>query len=132
MSAPTGLSYLLIAAGSAIGGVTRHWLGLVIAAKFGSQFPWGTLLVNVTGSFLIGLIAALTDARQEVQGSRDFLMVGLLGGFTTFSAFSLQTLTLVREGKLLDAGGNVALSVVLCLVAVWLGYLLGTVLKPNV
>lgn len=126
------MSYLLIAVGSAIGGVTRHWLGLMVAAKFGSQFPWGTLLINVTGSFLIGLIAALTDARQEVQGSRDFLMVGVLGGFTTFSAFSLQTLMLVREGKFLYAGGNVVLSVVLCLVAVWLGHLLGAVLKANV
>lgn len=122
-------SYLLIALGSAIGGVARHWCGLAVAQRMGSAFPWGTLVVNVIGSFLIGLIAALTDAAHQSQRAREFLMVGVLGGYTTFSAFSLQTLALLREGKVFAAGGNVAASVVLCLAAVWLGFVLGAAFR---
>jgi fluoride exporter len=94
--------------------------------------PWGTLFVNVLGSFLIGLIAALTLSRTSsaAQLARDFLMVGVLGGFTTFSAFSLQTLMLLRDGKLADAMLNMALSVIVCLIAVFLGFLLGSVIRP--
>lgn len=126
------MNWLLIAIGSALGGVARHGCGLVAASRWGAAFPWGTLLVNVAGSFLIGLIAALTVGRvsQPAQLSRDFLMVGVLGGFTTFSAFSLQTLMLLREGRLAAAATNVAVSVAVCLIAVFLGYLLGTVLRP--
>ena len=125
-------SYLLIALGSALGGVARHWCGLAVAERFGASFPWGTLLVNVTGSFLIGCIAALTDDRQAAQGAREFLMIGVLGGYTTFSAFSLQSLSLLRDGRLAAAGGYIAASLVLCLLAVGLGYLLGNALKAAV
>ena len=120
-----GTTYAVIALGSAIGGVGRHWLGMLVVQRMGTSFPWGTLFVNVTGSFLIGLVAAMTDTRADSQTAREFLMVGILGGYTTFSAFSLQTLALVRDGKILFAGANVALSIVLCLVAVWVGYLVG-------
>jgi CrcB protein len=118
-------TYTVIALGSAIGGVGRHWFGLQVAQRMGPSFPWGTLFVNVTGSFLIGFVAAITDTRPDSQTTREFLMVGILGGYTTFSAFSLQTIALVRDGRLLFAGANVALSVVLCLLAVWAGYAIG-------
>jgi CrcB protein len=126
------MNWLLIAIGSALGGVARHWCGLVVASRWGASFPWGTLFVNVTGSFLIGLVAALTVGKvsQTAQQTRDFLMVGVLGGFTTFSAFSLQTLLLLREGRAAVAAANVAVSVGVCLIAVFLGYLLGTMLRP--
>lgn len=126
-------SYLLIALGSALGGVARHWCAVTIANRFGNTFPWGTLAVNVVGSFLIGLIAAFAAPHGrwgESQTAREFLMVGVLGGYTTFSAFSLQTLTLLRDGKVAYASANIALSVLLCLIAVWLGYALGSALKP--
>lgn len=122
---------IAVAAGSAVGGVMRHWLGLLVAQRVGSGFPWGTLFVNVTGSFLIGFIAAIADTRPMSQGAREFLMVGVLGGYTTFSAFSLHTLVMLREGRMLEAGANVVGSVVLCLIAVWLGYLAGNVIRTR-
>jgi CrcB protein len=128
------VTYLLIAIGSALGGMARHWCGLAVAARAGTAFPLGTVLINIVGSFLIGLVAALTQADgrwSSAQLTRDFLMVGVLGGYTTFSAFSLQTLNLLRDGKLAYAGANVAVSVGACLIAVWLGYVLGSALKPS-
>ncbi|MDO8608386.1 MAG: fluoride efflux transporter CrcB [Phaeospirillum sp.] len=118
-------TYALVALGSAIGGTLRYWLSGLIANSFGATFPWGTLLVNVTGSFAIGLFATLTatDGRVFVAGEwRTFFMVGICGGYTTFSSFSLQTLTLAQDGEWLSAGLNIVLSVVACLVAVWLGH----------
>ncbi len=119
-------NYLLIALGSAIGGAGRYWISGLIAHRYGEVFPWGTILVNATGSFIIGLFATLTgpDGRLLVASeARQFVMIGLCGGYTTFSSFSLQTLNLVREGEWLWAGANIVLSVVLCLVAVWLGHI---------
>jgi CrcB protein len=113
--------------GSALGGVARYWCSGVAARLFGETFPWGTLLVNVTGSFVIGFFAPLTspDGRIFVGSTtRQFVMMGLLGSFTTFSSFSLQTLNLAQESQWLQAGGNIVGSVVLCLLAVWLGHLL--------
>ena len=95
------------------------------AALTGPQFPWGTILINILGSFVIGFFATLTgvDGRYSVAfDARVFVMTGICGGFTTFSAFSLQTLELARDGRWLPAVGNVALSVVLCLTAVALGH----------
>jgi CrcB protein len=118
--------YLWIAFGSALGGTARFALNGVIDRSFGETFPWGTLLINITGSFAIGFFNTLTgpNGRWFVgsQG-RMFFMIGICGGYTTFSAFSLQTLNLAREGEWLHAGGYVAGSVVLCLLAVWLGHL---------
>ena len=119
-------SYLWVALGSALGGVARFWCGGVAVAALGSAFPWGTLLVNVVGSFVIGFTAAITGPGGLLPVSSDarsFVMVGLCGGFTTFSSFSLQTLGLMQDGAWLQAGWNVGLSVVLCMVAVWLGHL---------
>ncbi|HVU07766.1 MAG TPA: fluoride efflux transporter CrcB [Verrucomicrobiae bacterium] len=125
------MAYFWVAIGGALGSVGRFWLGGLVASKLGETFPWGTLTINVTGSFLIGLIAAFAspEGRMDSQ-SRAFVtqlfMVGVCGGYTTFSSFSLQTLNLLRERQWLYAGGNVLLSVVLCMIAVWLGYLLGS------
>ncbi|RRJ94759.1 fluoride efflux transporter CrcB [Opitutaceae bacterium TAV4] len=126
--------YLLIALGSGLGGMARFALtGLVNQSTGGGAFPWGTIAVNVIGSFVIGFFATLTapDGRTPVGvNGRQFFMTGVLGGFTTFSSFSLQTLTLAQEGELLRAGGNVLGSVALCLVAVWLGHLTALALNP--
>jgi len=115
---------LLIALGSALGGVARYWLSGLVATRVGEVFPWGTLVVNIVGSLLIGLLAGLHDsARVPLSAdARDFLMIGVMGGFTTFSSFSLQTLQRLQEGDWLRAGGNIVASVVLCLVAVAVGY----------
>ena len=121
------LLYCWIALGSAIGGVARYWCSGVAARLFGETFPWGTLIVNVTGSFIIGFFATLTGPDGRVfAGStmRQFVIMGLLGGYTTFSSFSLQTLSLAQNNQWLEAGGNILASVILCLVAVWLGHLL--------
>lgn len=123
----TAALYCWIAIGSALGGVTRYWCSGVAARLFGETFPWGTLLVNVTGSLIIGFFATLTGPDGRIfagSTTRQFVMMGLLGGFTTFSSFSLQTLNLVQDSEWLQAGGNVVGSVVLCLIAVWLGHLL--------
>ena len=120
-------SYLWIAIGSALGGIARYWCSGVAARLIGETFPWGTLIVNVIGSFIIGFFAILTgpDGRILVPSvARQFVMIGLCGGFTTFSSFSLQTLNLATDGEYLYAGLNVVLSVVLCLIAVWLGSIL--------
>jgi CrcB protein len=118
------LTYVWIALGGALGSVARYGCSSLAAHWVGETFPWGTLIVNVAGSFVIGAFAGLTgpDGRVLVSpDARQFVMVGICGGYTTFSSFSLQTLNLVRDGDMLRAGANVALSVALCLVAVWLG-----------
>jgi CrcB protein len=117
--------YAAIAIGSALGGVSRYWLGGLIDSRIGETFPWGTIIVNITGSFVIGLFATLTgpDGRWLVgTTARQFVMIGICGGYTTFSSFSLQTLNLARDGEFLYAGWNIVVSVVLCLLAVWLGH----------
>jgi CrcB protein len=116
--------YLAVAAGGALGTVARFFLSGVVANAFGETFPWGTLIINVTGSFVIGFFGTLTgpDGRVMVSGTiRQLVMVGICGGYTTFSSFSLQTLNLVEDGEWLYASGNVIGSVVLCLAFVWLG-----------
>lgn len=123
---------LWIAAGTAIGGVARYWCSGLIAHLIGETFPFGTLFVNLLGSFLIGLVAELTgpDGRLLIASEhRQFLMLGVFGGFTTFSSFSLQTLNLAQDGEWLYVGANIVLSVLLCLIGVWAGYALGVVLN---
>lgn len=119
--------YLLVALGGALGSVGRFWLNTFVTARAGDGFPWGTLLINVLGSFAIGICAAMIPATQD--SAKKFMMVGICGGFTTFSAFSLQTLELAQRGEWLRAGGNILGSVALCLIAVWLGFLVGTASK---
>ena len=123
------VTYLWVALGSALGGMARFWIASFVTRLTGPTFPLGTLLINIGGSFVIGLFAYLTgeDGRFVVTPDiRIFVMVGVCGGFTTFSSFSLQTLELAQSGEFLRAGGYVVLSVSLCLLFVWLGYLAAT------
>lgn len=116
--------YLAVAMGGALGTMGRYFVSGVVANAFGETFPWGTLIINITGSFVIGFFATLTapDGRLMVNGTtRQFVMVGICGGYTTFSSFSLQTLNLLRGGEWAPAAGNILGSVVLCMVGVWLG-----------
>lgn len=122
------ITYFLVALGGALGSLGRFALSAYIAKATSEVFPIGTLVVNVTGCFIIGLFATLTgpDGRVVVAPDiRQFFMVGFCGGFTTFSSFSLQTLALARDGDLTRSFGNVAASVVLCLIGVYLGSVFG-------
>ena len=117
--------YIYVAVGSALGGMARYFLAGWVAARLGELFPWGTVLINITGSFAIAFFAALTGSGGRFLVSpewRTFFMVGICGGYTTFSSFSLQTLNLARDGEWLLAGANVVASVVLCLAGAWLGF----------
>jgi CrcB protein len=119
----------LVALGSALGGVLRYWCSNLAVALFGPAFPWGTLIINVAGSFVIGLfnVVSLPGGRiEEPLDARLFVMVGLCGGFTTFSSFSLQTLSLMQDGQWGWAFANIVLSVILCLLAVAAGHWAGS------
>ena len=126
------IEYLLIAIGGALGSVARYWVSGAVGQRFGEFFPYGTLVVNITGSLLIGFFATLTapDGRFLAQSNlRVFMMYGICGGYTTFSSFSLQTLNLARDGEWLAAGGNAVFSVATCLFAVWLGHALALMIN---
>lgn len=121
------LNYLVIGIGSALGGMARYGVSRVVAILLGETFPWGTMVVNVTGSLTIGFFAALSgpDSRMALAADiRQFILVGLCGGYTTFSTFSLQTFALIRAHDMVGAGLNIAFSVSLCLASVWLGAVL--------
>jgi fluoride exporter len=123
------LTYVWIALGSALGGMARYGCSGLAARLIGETFPWGTLIVNVVGSFIIGFFATLTgpDGRVYIGSTaRQFVMLGFCGGYTTFSSFSLQSLNLMNDGEWVRAGANIGGSVLLCLVAVWAGHLLAT------
>lgn len=119
------MTYIWIGLGSALGGMGRYWCTNVVSRHFTEYLPWGTIAVNVSGSLAIGVLAGLVaaDGRPLVSAdARALLMVGICGGYTTFSSFSLQTLNLVRNGDWLWACANILLSVCLCLIAVWVGF----------
>jgi fluoride exporter len=123
---------LWVALGSAIGGAARYWASGLVARGIGETFPWGTIAVNILGSFLIGLVFTATgpDGRILIPtAARQFMLVGVFGGFTTFSSFSLQTLMLLQDGEWLWAAGNVVISVLLCLLGVWLGHSLAVIIN---
>jgi CrcB protein len=128
------LDYILVMAGGALGTGARFWVSGFVAERGGELFPLGTLVVNVTGSFAIGFFAAFTDPDGAFLASprlRQFFMIGVCGGYTTFSSFSLQTLDLVRDGDGFKAGLNTLLSFVFCLTAVWLGRILALAILPK-
>jgi fluoride exporter len=128
------IAYLWVAIGGALGSVARYWLNGIISNRVPETFPWGTLAVNVTGSFIIGVLGALAAPEGKLTPQTrifaiQFLMYGVCGGYTTFSSFSWQTLQRLQDRQWLAAGGNIFLSVALCLVAVSLGYWLGSIVN---
>ena len=122
------MAWLWVIIGSALGGMARYAISGAVARRIGETFPFGTLAVNVSGSFVIGVFAALTAPGATLAGTRlavAFVMIGLCGGYTTFSSFSLQTLNLARDGEWPRVFANIAASTALCLLAVWAGFALG-------
>lgn len=115
------LRTMAIAVGGAMGALSRFWLSTQVYAWLGKQFPYGTLTVNVLGSFFIGFLAIWLLDRLISPEWRAAILIGFLGAFTTFSTFSLETLNLIENGEQLKALSNIGLSVGLCLIAVWLG-----------
>jgi CrcB protein len=128
------LNYLWVMLGGALGTGARFWASGFVAHRFGEFFPLGTLTVNVTGSFIIGFFATLTEPESALLVAptvRQFVMIGICGGYTTFSSFSLQTLDLVRDGDWFKASLNAALSFLCCMLAVWLGRVLALLIRPT-
>jgi len=117
---------LFIAAGGATGALFRYWMSNGVYALLGRAFPYGTLSVNVTGSILMGLCYVFLFERMDVSSQwRAGLMIGMLGAFTTFSTFSIETLNLLEAGEEFRAGLNVLLSVALSVTGCWLGMVIG-------
>jgi len=115
-----------IALGGALGALSRFWVSDLIYQTYGRSFPWGTLAVNLLGSFLIGFLYILLDNRfNDYPELRAILMVGFLGAFTTFSTFSLDSFLLIESGYWFKALINILSNVFACLFAVWLGFLIG-------
>lgn len=126
------LASFWVVLGSALGGMARYGISGLVARRFGETFPWGTLTVNITGSFVIGLFGALTAADGALAGdiaARQFVIIGICGGYTTFSSFSLQTLALARDSEWPRAIANIVASVALCLLAVWAGFASGALIS---
>ncbi|MDX1442698.1 MAG: fluoride efflux transporter CrcB [Gammaproteobacteria bacterium] len=116
---------LAIAAGGALGSVLRYGLGGAVTRIAGGGFPWGTLVVNALGSFAFGLLAYWLAERVPAESAlRAFLLVGLLGAFTTFSTFSFETLGLLQQGEATKALANMLVSVLLCVALTWTGFML--------
>lgn len=119
------MSYLLVALGSVLGGVLRYWLSNVVNNFLPATFPFGTMLVNFAGSFIIGVtIFGLSDRGLISQDLRLFLTVGFCGGFTTFSTFSLETFNLLRNSEYTLAGLNIGMSLIICLAATFLAFVI--------
>jgi fluoride exporter len=119
--------YLLVLAGAAVGGLARYVLSTAVMQRFPMRFPLGTLAVNVTGCFLIGVLMTVLTEKWNVNPAwRLLLVTGVLGGYTTYSSFAWETYQAVRDGSFLIGLMNVLLSVVLGYVAVWCGALLGS------
>jgi len=115
-------SYVLVMIGSALGGGSRLWVSTLVGRRLGTDFPWGTLAVNVAGCLLVGVFGALLappGRLHDAQNLRVFLVTGVLGGYTTFSAFALETVLLAERGQLAAAAGYVAASMIACVLAAW-------------
>ena len=120
------INILFIAAGGATGALFRYWVANGVYALLGRGFPYGTLTVNIIGSIVMGFSYAFLVERMDVASQwRAGLMIGMLGAFTTFSSFSIETMNLLESGEQLRAGMNVLLSVTLCLVGCWAGLVIG-------
>lgn len=123
-------NYIMVAIGGALGSMARLWVSTIVTERVTETFPLGTLVVNVTGSFLIGLFAGMFRSGASTT-SRAFLMTGICGGYTTFSSFSLQNLQLLENGNYYYAAVNTALSLLLCMVGVWVGYIFGNTVSAK-
>jgi fluoride exporter len=126
------IAFLSVMLGSAIGGAGRYALSGVVANWIGATFPWGTLIVNVTGCFVIGIFNTVTGPDGGIlvpSNIRILVMVGVCGGYTTFSSFGLETLNLVRGGEWFAAQTYILASVVFCLMGVWLGHIAGVLIN---
>jgi len=120
---------MFIALGGLVGTLFRYWLSGVVARQYGETFPWGTMVVNLVGCFLAGVVFYITEERFLLSPTlRTVLLIGFLGGFTTFSSYGLQTFTLLRDGEFGLATLNVAASNVLGLFMVWTGYVVSRAL----
>jgi fluoride exporter len=116
------IKYLMVAMGGAVGSTLRFWVGGSVGDRLGTRFPYGTFVVNCTGSFLIGLVITLISERANLNPNWRYLIgVGFIGGYTTFSAFEYETFQSLQDGKMLIASLNVILSVAVGLICVWLG-----------
>jgi CrcB protein len=127
-------TYFAVMCGGAFGTAMRFWLSGFLSSRYGETFPVGTLVVNITGCFAIGLFNTLTGPDGTIITSsltRQVVMIGILGGYTTFSSFSLQTLNLLQGGEWFRACMNIFLSVLMCIVGVFLGHLLASILNQR-
>lgn len=123
------MNYLIVSIGAALGGALRYWLSNAAYKFFPPTFPYGTMIVNITGSFLLGLIIFGLDEKEIISsGMKLFLTIGICGGFTTFSTFSYETFALIRDSQYLLAALNIILSVILCLAGIVLSYFLVKIL----
>ena len=118
--------YLLVGAGGFLGAIARYWMGSFIGSRMGVRFPYGTVVINISGSFLIGLIVTLIAQRTHWNTNWSYLIpIGFIGAYTTFSTFELETLRSFQEGEIFYAFANVTVSVVFGFIAVWLGVVTG-------
>src|SRR5580692_8636604 len=116
----------MVGVGGCLGSILRFWLGSYIGNKMGTRFPYGTFVINVTGSFLVGLVFALLTVKTQWSPNWRYLIpIGFIGGYTTFSAFEYETLRLFQDGQPVTAMLNITLSVVIGFVAVWIGVVAG-------
>jgi CrcB protein len=123
------LKYLMVGVGGFLGSVLRFWLGTFIGGRLGARFPYGTFVINVTGSFLVGMVLTVLATKAHWSPNWQYLIpIGFIGGYTTFSAFEYETLRLFQDGQLLTAILNIALSVVVGFVGVWIGAIAGRVI----
>jgi CrcB protein len=124
------IKYLMVGIGGFLGSVLRFWLGSFIGGRLGARFPYGTFVINVTGSFLIGMVLAVLATKAHWNSNWRYLIpIGFIGGYTTFSAFEYETFQLFQDGQLLTAMLNIALSVVIGVVGVWVGVVAGRIIS---
>lgn len=120
------LKYLMVGLGGCIGAIARFWLGDYIGSRMGTRFPYGTFVINISGSFLVGFIVTVLSAKAHLSANWRYLVpVGFIGAYTTFSTFEFETLRSIQDGQFAIASLNVVLSVLVGFIAVWAGVVAG-------